>query len=32
MFRKSIIELKHVEGMLYSRSKYFVEEHLAFSL
>lgn len=31
MFRKTIIEVKPVEGMLHSSGKYFVEEHLAFS-
>lgn len=31
MFRKTIIEIKPVEGMLHSNGKYFVEEYLAFS-
>lgn len=31
MFRKAIIEIKPVEGMLHSNGKYFVEEYLAFS-
>lgn len=31
MFRKTIIEIKPVEGMLHSNGKYFVEEYLVFS-